>query len=319
MIAIACQPASPARHGACAALLLVLLAAAPAAAVQTVRPYDVTTSSTDQAAAFDEAIRVALVRATGRRDAPDAPAFAALRAEPRRFVQVFRPVSGRLRVTLDAAALDRAIVAAGGRLWPRTREVVLVGFEADAVARAGDAWQGEVELAADARGLPVQIASTAFDAGLDAGAALAAARAVQADAALIASAAAGPSPGEWQWRFVTRAGVDQWTGSAAAAIDSAADRIATAAIEFMGQPELDAIVEVSGVATLADYARASRLLAAVPGVRGVVPLELRAGTVLFSVAVRGGATGLVDALATHPQLSAAAAGGDRLGYLLRPD
>ncbi len=319
MIAIGVRPAIAARRARCIGPLLTMLAVTPVLAVQAVRPYEVTTSSTDAPTAFLEALRMALVRATGVRAAADSPSYAALRAEPRRFVRSFRLVSGGLQVTLDGAALDRAIVAAGGRLWPRAREVVLVGFETGAAPSGGSAWRDEVERAAGARGLPVQSIATALDPELDAASALEAARAAGADVTLIGSRAASGVVGEWRWRLVTRAGVEEWTGSLADAIDTAADRLASAAIARLEQPEANVAVEISGVTTLTDYVRAERLLGAVAGVSGVSLLELGAGRALFEVAVRGGAAGLVDALATHPAFVAGTAGGDRIGYALRPD
>jgi hypothetical protein len=302
------------------ALLLALLAAAPlpSVATQTVRPYEVTTRSADTTAAFTEALQTALVRVTGDRAAASAPGLQSLLESPRRFVLLYRPAAeGGLRVSLDGRALDRAIVAAGAKLWPRERDVLLVGSEAPPADADAAAWRAALEAVAEERALPLRIATAPLAADLPADAALARARAESADLVLVARApTASPLP---SWRLVSRAGEETLDGDAATVLHAVADRLARAAIDFMAQPESPVFVEVGGVGSLTDYATAQRLLAAVPGVRSVAVRELRARHVRFGVLVRGGATGLVDALAAHPRFAPSSdAAGDALAYELRP-
>jgi hypothetical protein len=302
--------------------LVLLLAAAtpPARAAQSIRPYEVTVTETQQPAAFDAALRLALVRATGRRDAPDDPAFAALLAEPRRFVLLYRPVAEGLRVSLDGAALDRAIGAAGGRLWPREREVVMLGYATAPPAAELEALRVAAERAAAARGLPLSVATAPLDAAVGQDAALALARARGADALLIgvpAPGAAGTAADAWNWRLVARSGSEEFAGSVDIAVDRAADALSRQAIEFMQQPEEQVIVAVQGVTSFADHVLAARLLGAVPGVRAVMLREIGTGGAVFSVAARGGPSGLVDALAAHAQLRAVPDASERLTYQLR--
>ena len=123
---------SVSRRARRALLLSVALATALAsvgvrAATQNVAVGEVAvTSAGDEA--FAEAMRVALVRATGKRAAAQDPAFAALRADPRRYVQIFRPASAGSPavVVFDIAAIERGIEAAGRVVWSRERPVVLV-------------------------------------------------------------------------------------------------------------------------------------------------------------------------------------------------
>jgi hypothetical protein len=305
---------------ACVVWVGALLGVAPAltSATQTVRPYDVTTRSSEPAAAFDEALRTALVRATGDRDAAAAPALQPLLETPRRYVQLYRPAAeGGLRVSLDGRALERAIVAAGGKLWPREREVLLVGFEEPLSGPDVAARRVALEAAADARGLPLRLAADAFAADLPAEAALARARSEAADLVLVAHSSGGAAPSSW--RLVSRAGEETLDGDAAVVIDAVADRVARAAIDFMQQPEASVLVDIGAIGSLADYAAAQRLLAAVPGVRSVAVRELRARQARFGVLVRGGAAGLLEALAAHPRLAPAPEGsGEALAYELRP-
>lgn len=295
-----------------AALLLV---SAPTQAMQTVRPYEVTTQSSDPDTAFPEALRTAIVRATGDRAAADLAALQPLLESPRRYVLLYRPAaSGGLQVTLDGRALERAIVAAGAPLWPREREVLLVGFPAP--SPAGSDLAMTIAAAATARALPLKLSAAPVAPDLAADAALARARTEAADLLLIAQSAAGAAPSSW--RLVSRAGEETLDGDAASVIDAVADRVARAAIEFMQQPEAPVLVDIGGVASLADYSTAQRLLAAVPGVRSVSVRQLRAGTARFGVLVRGGAAGLVEALAAHPRLAPATAASDALSYDLTP-
>jgi hypothetical protein len=284
---------------------------------QVVRPYEVTTQSSDPEVAFPQALRTAIVRATGDRAAPDLAALQPLFAAPRRYVLLFRPAaSGGLQVTIDGRSLERAIVAGGAALWPREREVVLVGFPSGPAAAAGI----EQLLGATAaeRALPIKFAAAPVAADLPPEAALERARAEAADLVLIAQAADVAAASTW--RLVSRAGEATLDGDAASVLDAVADRVARASIEFMQQPEAPVLVDVGGVGSLADYSTALRLLAAVPGVRSVSVRELRAGSARFGVLVRGGAGGLVEALAVHPRFApaAAAAASDALSYDLTP-
>jgi hypothetical protein len=292
-----------------------------AAAAQVVRTGEVTVSLTEQSAAFQEAMRVALVRITGRRDADQDPAFAPLLADARRFVQIFRPLPGGsgTQVTLDSAALERAVAAAGRATWPRERPVALVvivqpppGADAAGVRRA-------LEDTAALRGLPLLL-SSAQSAGLagsgpvDAAAALAAARRLGADVALV-----GQADGtQWRWAFHDGGGSETFTGPVGAGIDGAVDRLAAATEALMQQPESDALVQVNGVASLRDHAQVSRLLAASAGVRAVSLLEAGAGYAVYRVLARGGGDGLAAALASNSRLRPATDATGRLAYQYAP-
>ena len=80
------------------------------------------------------------------------------------------------------------------------------------------------------------------------------------------------------------------------------------------EPESVAIVEVTGVETLKDYATVGRLLSSVDGVRRVDVTEANGLTVIFRVLVRGGSAALDRAFVSSAQLTHSAASGDRLAY-----
>src|SRR5688572_17142769 len=68
------------------------------------------------------------------------------------------------------------------------------------------------------------------------------------------------------------------------------------------EPEVPALVQVTGVSTLVDYAAVGRLLGTAEGVRRVDVTEAEGSSVTFRVLVRGGSSGLDQALANTPQL-----------------
>jgi hypothetical protein len=311
------------RSGAWTGLLCLLawplvgLFGAPAHAARIVRFNEVTVPASDQATAFADAMRAALVRATGRRDADQDPVFAELLADPRRYVQQYGPApGGGLAISFDAAALERAITGAQRSVWPKERPVVLVvvadlpaGTDPIALRRA-------LEDVAAQRGLPLQfadggVAGAASLVALPADAALAAARHLGADALLSGRASA---EGAWTWSLAAGSAPETFSGSLAAGVQGAADSIARSSDSVMAQVEVETVVQVSGVRSLRDYAAVARLLASAAGVRAVSPVEVTGEAVLFRVVARGGAEGLSQVLASSGPLRPTAAGGGRLTF-----
>jgi hypothetical protein len=325
---IAARRLWPAALGYAAVLLMAALAE-PVIAARAVRPFDVATTSTDRSAAFVEAMRIALVRTTGRRDADQDPAYAALLTDAQRYVQSFRPGPAGLQVVLDGAAIDRAVVAAGGKPWPRQRAVVLVAITPSPGAADLESARAQIESTAALRGLPVIVGANGGVAGaepqMSADAALALARREGADALLLGEAPAAdavdPRPvteRDWSWRLISSRGAESIVGPLAAAVHTAADRLAADAQELLQQPEAEALIQIHGVTTLKQYAEAGRLLAAVPGVRSVALLEAGPASIVFRVQAKGGADGLLAALATSARLQPAEATSGLIAYRLLP-
>jgi hypothetical protein len=305
--------------------LLVWLAFAasgsPALATQVLRFNEVTVSVAEQGAAFQEAMRVALVRATGRRDAAIDPALQPLVADARRYVQIYRPASGGsgTQVTFDAGALERAIVAAGRSVWPRERPVALVVITQAPPGADPAAARRSLEEASMARGLPLSLAS-AQAAGLSGGAqvtseaALAAARRLGADVALVGRG----DPSGWQWTYFGSADEQTFSGGIGAGIDGAADALAADAQALMAQPEVEVMVQVAGVGTLAAYAQVTRLLGGAAGVSAAALVEAGGDMAVFRVMARGGPDALAAALAASPRLRPLEGAAPRLAYSLEP-
>ena len=294
--------------------LLVAAAQAPAAQLVAVGEVDVAGSGDE---AFAEAMRVALVRITGRRSAATDAVFAPLVANARRYVQVFRPPSGNnpARVTFDAAAIERAVTALGQPVWARSRPMLL-GVITRAPADADPvAVRAALESAALARGLPLRLASaaTAGLAGKDpvpAADALAAARAQGADATLVGTV----DGAEWQWTLFEGASTTVFQGGVAAGIEGAADLFAVGAPTADAGPLATVTVDVQGVSTLAESVRVQRLLEGLPGARRVVLLATDAAGLRFRLDMPRGTDGVVGALSLRPELARVGAQASPLTY-----
>jgi hypothetical protein len=188
------------------------------------------------------------------------------------------------------------------------------GSDAAAVRRA-------LEDAAAQRGLPVLLTSAQSaglaDGSIDAAAALAAARRLGADVALVGQGV-GSDASQWRWSFYGPSGGETFAGALTAGIHGAVDRLAAATDAVMQQPEAEALVQVSGVASLRDYAQVSRLLAGSAGVRAVSLLEAGSGYAVFRVLARGGGDGLAAALAAQSRLRPSSDASGRLAYQYAP-
>lgn len=295
----------------CAALAL-LACLSTAEAARTVRVYDVSVREAAPADVPAAAMRTALVRATGRRDAASDPALAMLVGDAQRYVRLSRPsADGRMDVSLDGDAIDSAILSAGRALWPAERPLTLVVLEVPQGATVGEGVQAAIEAAAGERGLPVSIVPAAT---LNLGSAalasremlLPAAQRLGADAVLIGRGDGGATS-TWQWSLVSPFVAESWSAGPAGGVHGAADafvRIAGTSTATAGDG--DVLVSVSGVGDLAAYAGVSQALAQAAGVRQVALEEAAGDTAVFRVTVRGGADALAAALAGHARLVPAA-------------
>lgn len=145
-----------------AGVLAVLLGAlTPAAAVPVTSLYVVMVPAADADAAAQEAMRVELVRLTGRRSAASDPALAALIDNAHQYVQLERAtISGQLQVLFDEPALAAAIAATGVTLWGTDRPLLWVWLP-PLDAATDQAMRARLAEAAEERGLPITIAAAA--------------------------------------------------------------------------------------------------------------------------------------------------------------
>jgi hypothetical protein len=140
-------------------LLLAAWAVLPAAcwAAKPVPVFEVDVAG-QTPAALRQALRAALVRATGRQEAASDPAFAGLIADAPKYVAGYqRGAQGETQVVFNSAAVAQAIAAAGRSLWDPVRPFTLIVISppADQADQAND--DAQLEQAAQARGLPISI------------------------------------------------------------------------------------------------------------------------------------------------------------------
>ncbi len=306
------------------ATLLALLGALPLAAwaLRPVRIYEVDLDD-QSVSAVQNAMRQALVRATGRRESADDPALASVIADAARYVKSYASGSrGEPQVVFDAAAVGHAIDTAGRSVWDRDRPFTLVVLYPPPARADADAARVELERTATERGLPISVIPLAVvDGGgntLGADTLLQSAQRYGGDEVLVGRAdAAGLAAGQLQWTLYTRALHTSWTGPLSAGIDHAVDLLApppgTAA-----QSEAAARVRIEGVAGLADYAALERLLQSIPGVRRADVAEVDAGSVTFEVDMRGGSAALEHELSGSAHLMRSGSGTVPLVYRYQP-
>ena len=168
--------------------LVMAGAVAPAWAVPVTSLYVVIVPGADPTQAAQEAMRVELVRLTGRRSAASDTALQGLIDGARQYVQLERATtSGQVQVLFDEPALASALTATGAVLWDADRPLLWVSLPALDPA-SDQALRVRLAQAAQERGLPILVTSApAEPAALTAPAATAA-------PAVAAGAATTPTP-----------------------------------------------------------------------------------------------------------------------------
>lgn len=303
----------------CCSLALVAWAGRP------VRVYDVTIRGGQSEAALEDAMREALVRATGRRESATDPVFSSLITRSGNYVKAYVPgPRGQTQVVFDGVAIERAIVAAGRSVWDQNRPFTLVMLSPALARAAQDAARTELERVAMQRGLPVTLLPLSpVDAagnlmGHDAlmqlaqrygGDAVLVGRTDSPGATAGGDATAGTAEegsvnfnGPWQWTLYTSFSNESWRGSLAAGIDGTVDELAAPQAAALSQTETNVRIDVEGVTSLADYAAVGRLLESIPGIRHAGVTAVDGTTASFELLVRGGATAVEQALSGSAHL-----------------
>jgi len=272
-----------------------------------------------QQAAFREAMRDILIRATGRRDAAELESLAPLVAQAGRHVVSFRRAAGsQLAVTFDGSTIENAIDAAGLPFWGPDRPLTLVWLAVERGGRrslAGSSTGGDekqrIERAATRRGIPLVWPGGGDDLGRSLQQAwsgaheplVAAARRYDADGVLIGRAmttAAGQHIVEWTF---SSAGLSAQTrGDLESGPELAADRYASAYASRNAGQRVEQLVTVTGIDTLEAYAAALRTLGRLPLVRGVAVDEVTPDAVSFALTVRGDPDALRQAIRREGRL-----------------
>jgi len=303
------------------AWLLCCAISCAAWAGRPVRVYEVDLKGGQNPASLQDAMREALVRATGRRESATDPSLANLISEAQNYVKSYGPAThGQSQVIFDGEAVERAIVGAGRSVWDRNRPFTLVVLYPPPTRTAEDAARVEVEQAAMERGLPVTLVplSPVDTGGNDLGreALMQMAQRYGGDAVLVGRG--DPNSANLQWTLHTNFSSESWSGPLAAGVNGAVDTMAPQQGGSLAQTEASARVEVEGVATLADYANVERLLESMPGVRRANVSTASGNAVMFEVVARGGGDAISHALAGSTHLVRSDASSARLAYQYRP-
>ena len=308
----------------CAGLLALVTALPPAAwALRPVRVYEVDLEQ-QSPAAVQNAMRQALVRATGRRESADDPALASVIADSARYVKSY--ASGprnEPQVVFDAAAVEQAITAAGRSLWNRERPFTLVVLYPPPGRSDAEAARGELERAATERGLPISVIPLpVVDSGgnaLAGDALLQSAQRYGGDQVLVGRADAALAAGQLQWTLYTRAETQSWSGNLSAGVDHTVDLLAPPPGAASGETQAATRVRIEGVAGLTDFANVERLIQSIPGARRAEIAEVDSTGATFEVELRGGAAALERELTASPHLArVATTGSSRLVFRYHP-
>jgi hypothetical protein len=293
--------------------------------------YQATTTVADrseaaQTAAFQTAMRIVLVRVTGRYSAEDDPTLAPLIANARRYVQQYRGApDSQVWVSFDGPAIERWLTQNGLPLWGHERPTTFVwltaqtGPQSGVVITADDA--SELKMAIDAaaglRGLPLLWPSAAevqrnhLDyAGVNGAAPSALAdigRRLGGEGILIGRAAGTGATANVRWTHLFQDRSSEFSGTLEG-VNRTADLYAGL---FAASGNLVSVdIEVTGVGDLREYANLQTYLESLTFISHVSVEALTGDTIKFRLATRGGTESLQRTLSLNGRLQPIAAGDD---------
>jgi hypothetical protein len=269
-------------------------------------------------AAFQAAMKIVLVRVTGRRTAGEDAALEPLLGNAGRYVQQYRDApDGKLWVAFDGAAIERWLTQNGQPLWGRERPATFVwlgeqtGPQAGTLVTAADTSElkTSIEAAAAARGIPLiwpsaadvqrlQIDYTALTSK-DAASLAEMAHHLGGDGVLIGHANGPTAAASVRWTELFQDRSSEFSG-ALEGVNRVADAYAAIFAASGALAPID--IAVSGIDTLQDYAAVQTYLESMTFIAHVGVQELAGDTVTFRLSTRGGADSLQHALALNGRL-----------------
>jgi hypothetical protein len=303
--------------------LLALGMTGAALAMTRVEVFQATVPATDrsesgQTAAFQAALRVVLVRATGRRSADEEAVFAPLVGNARRYVQQYRSAAdNQLWVAFDGAAIERWLIQNGQPMWGRDRPSTFVWLTVPGAAGSGAAGAGTVlsiddtsdlksavDAAAALRGIPLiwpsaEAAAASGSNPADVG------HRLGADAILVGRASAATANAVVHWSFQFQDHGSEFSGTLDG-INHAADVYAGLYAASGSLAPVD--IDVTGIADVQDYASVQAYLESLAFVTHVAVESLGGDTVRFRLTSRGGTESLQRAVALNGRLQSLPAG-----------
>jgi hypothetical protein len=291
-------------------------------------------SEAAQTAAFQSAMKIVLVRVTGRLSAEDDPALAPLISNARRYVQQYRGApDGQLWVSFDGAAIERWLTQNGQPLWGHERPATFVWLAAQTGAQTGTVITADdtsdLKMAIDAeatlRGLPL-IWPTAADvqknrldyAGVNGASPSTLAdigRRLGGEGVLVGRAGGTTESANVRWIHVFQDRSSEYSGTLEG-VNRAADLYAGLFAASGNLVPID--IEVTGVADLREYANVQTYLESLTFISHVSVASLTGDTIRFRLATRGGAESLQRTLALNGKLQPTGPGdGGILRFKLR--
>jgi hypothetical protein len=281
-------------------------------------------SEAAQTSAFQSAMKMVLVRVTGRRSAEDDPALAPLVGNARRYVQQYRSApDGQVWVSFDGPAIERWLTQNGQPLWGHERPTTFIwltaqtGAQSGAVIAADDTSElkMDIDAAAALRGLPLIWPSSAdlqrnrLDYAAVNGAPPSTlvdlGRRLGGEGILIGRATGTGATVNVRWTHLFQDRSSEFSG-AMEGVNRAADMYAEL---FAASGTLVPIdIEVTGVGDLREYANVQTYLESLTFISHVSVAALTGDTIRFRLATRGGAESLQRTLSLNGRLQPIAAG-----------
>ncbi len=288
-----------------------------------VRVYEVDLKGGQTPAALQDAMREALVRATGRRESANDPAFASLIANAAMYVKAYTSgPHGESQVVFNSAAVEQAIAGVGRAVWGGERPFTLVVLVPTPPRAVEDAARGSLEQVAMERGLPISIVPLALtDANgneLGRDAVMQIAQRYGGDAVLLGRGDPSVTTTPLQWTLYTNYISQSWTGPLEAGIDGTVDNLAPVQGASLADSEATSIVQIDGLNSLNDYAVAERLLEGIPGTSHAGVIEAHGSSASFTVTVRGGVEAIDHALSGSGKFVRAQGSDSRPVFQYRP-
>jgi hypothetical protein len=274
-------------------------------------------SEAAQTAAFKAALKVVLIRVTGRRTADEEAVFAPLVNNARRYVQQFRSApDDQLWVAFDGSAIERWLAQNGQPLWGRERPSTFVwlsvqtGAQTVKVLTADDTSElkGAIDAAAATRGIPLVWPNAAAAGAPTAATAPSPAdigHRLGAEGVLIGRANNVAEAASVRWTLLFQDRSSEFSG-AVEGVNRAADLYAGMFAASGSLAPVD--IEVGGVADLRDYANVQGYLESLTFITHVSVQALSGDTVRFRLTTRGGIESLQHAIALSGRLQPQPAG-----------
>lgn len=266
-------------------------------------------SDAAQEGAFESALKIVLIRVTGRRTAGEDPALAPLISNARRYVQQYRGApDNQMWVAFDGAAIERWLTQNGLPLWGRERPVTLVWLTVQGANAGGTLVTADdkselkwaIVAAADTRGIPLVWPSAADAAANPPPAAVGdIGHRLGAEGVLTGRSSNATSAASVRWTLQFQDRSSEFSG-ALEGVNRTADLYAGLFAASGSLAPVD--IDVTGVADLRDYASVQAYLESLTFISHVGIQGLSGDTVRFRLTTRGGIEPLQHAIALSGRL-----------------